>query len=80
MTARKPVSDRVIYRIIGDRIALYRKANEYSQADFARMLGISQSAYSRLELGHAMIRLDQLVKLAHGCKTRVRNFVGALLD
>jgi transcriptional regulator with XRE-family HTH domain len=69
-----------IYRLIGDRLIAYRKSNEYTQAQFADMIGMSQSAYSRLENGDSVIRVDQLLRIARACKTRVRTLIGNALD
>lgn len=51
--------------LVGKVIEERRLSMQLTQADMAGVLEIGQSAYSRLEAGHASMTLPQLRKLAH---------------
>lgn len=46
-----------------ERMLLMRESKNYSQAEMAKFLGISQSAYSSYELGNRNVSLDIFCKL-----------------
>lgn len=50
--------------LLGLRLAEYRKACALDQLAVAERLGLSQSAYSRLETGDSRLTAWQLVQLA----------------
>lgn len=50
--------------IVGEVIALHRKELELNQAELAKMIGMSQSAWSRVEKGFSNLTLEQLTKVA----------------
>lgn len=69
-----------LYAAIGERLLVFRKARSLTQADAGRTLGITQSAYARIESGETPLRIDQLIKLAAAWKVSARKFLGSLLD
>jgi transcriptional regulator with XRE-family HTH domain len=50
--------------IVGQQIALRRRALGYSGADFAGMVGVSQVTISHYETGRCKPNLDHLVSIA----------------
>lgn len=61
-TAPKPI---VTYpTLVGRILAHQREAKGIKQGDLARALGLSQSAYSRLESGESVLNLSQLRNVA----------------
>ena len=53
---------------------LYRN---YSQDYLAYKLGISQNAYSKIELGYTQIKLERLVSIAEILKVELYNLIGS---
>ena len=53
--------------VMGQVIQHHRKGKELKQADFAKALGITQSAYSRLERGESTFSFTQLLRMAPLC-------------
>jgi len=47
-----------------ERIREYREQRKFSQEYLAAQLGMSQNAYSRIELGQAKIQVDRILKIA----------------
>ena len=45
------------------KVREYRKLNGYNQEDLARLLSITQSAYSRKENGKRRFTMDEITKL-----------------
>jgi len=49
---------------IAERIRKVREFKKISQQDLASQIGISQNAYSKIELGYSKISLDRLFLIA----------------
>lgn len=65
--ASPPVQPIITYGALVGRVVLrHRKHRGLGQNHLARSLGVSQSAYSRIELGQTTITLAQLRQIA-GC-------------
>lgn len=69
-----------LYAAIGHNIQLWRKARNLEQKQVAEEIGMTQSAYSRLESGETQIRVDQLIQLAQVFNVSARKLLGSLLD
>jgi transcriptional regulator with XRE-family HTH domain len=54
---------RPYYRELGKRITEFRKRQGYSQAELARVLGVSQQTVFALELGDRRLSLDRVPAL-----------------
>lgn len=52
------------YEQVKETIKDLRKANNYTQEYVAEKLGISQNAYSKIELGHSGISIKKLFKFS----------------
>lgn len=50
--------------LVGKVVAHHREYRGIKQSDLAAVLGLSQSAYSRLEAGESVLNLSQLRKIA----------------
>ncbi len=50
--------------ILGEKIALLRKKNNYSQEDLANELGISRQSVSKWESGNSIPDLDKIIKMS----------------
>jgi transcriptional regulator with XRE-family HTH domain len=55
--------------VLGRVLVARREDHNWDQGDFARMLDLSQSAWSRIERGEAILSFDQLIKAAENLKT-----------
>ncbi len=55
---------RQITRIVGENLRNLRVSNKYSQADFARLLGVTQATVSHFEKGEREPGLDFLFMVA----------------
>lgn len=51
--------------IVGEKIALLRKKNNWSQEELANELGISRQSVSKWESGNSIPDLDKIVKMSH---------------
>lgn len=49
---------------VGDKLHAIRSKREMSQDDFAELLGLSKSAYGRLEKKETSIELERLIQIA----------------
>ena len=59
------VRPRITYpALVGKVIQYHRKAKDVDQSVIAAALGITQPAYSRLELGHSVFSITQLRRVA----------------
>ncbi|MCJ0741350.1 MULTISPECIES: helix-turn-helix domain-containing protein [Pedobacter] len=58
-------------RRVATNIRKIREKKNYTQDYIAAKLGISQNAYSKIELGYSKISLDRLFHLAHLLDTEV---------
>lgn len=61
---------------IHDKIREYREQKRYSQEYMSSQLGISQNAYSRIELGQTKIELNRLLKIAELLETSLSSLIG----
>lgn len=52
------------HMILGEKIALLRKKNNYSQEDLANELGISRQSVSKWESGNSIPDLDKIIKMS----------------
>lgn len=59
-------ASNLVKRIIGRNIRTLREATGQSQTQFAEMIGINRSYYSRIEGGKENQSLNILVKIADG--------------
>lgn len=57
--------ERAFNRVLGQRIAWSRASLGWEQDKLAQMLGVSQSAMSRIERGSIAISVYKLNRLAH---------------
>ncbi len=65
-TATPIVKPTITYGALAGQVILsHRKRTGVDQTDIARALGITQSAYSRLENGQSSMNLSQLRVVAH---------------
>ncbi|MFM9091090.1 MAG: helix-turn-helix domain-containing protein [Verrucomicrobiota bacterium] len=55
--------DRDVIRSLVERVRLQRLARNWSQAEFARRIGLSRRAYQDFETGYGNLTLTNLVKL-----------------
>jgi len=55
--------DRDVIRSLVERVRLHRLARNWSQAEFARRIGLSRRAYQDFETGYGNLTLTNLVKL-----------------
>lgn len=60
---------------VGFRLLEARKRRKLEQKEIAELLGISQSAYSRLENGHSIATLYQLARIAKKLEIKVFNLI-----
>lgn len=51
--------------ILGEKITLLRKKNNYSQEDLANELGISRQSVSKWESGNSIPDLDKIIKISN---------------
>ena len=66
----RSVNDSKIKRIISN-IRNIRETKGYSQFYLATKLGISQNAYSKIELGYSSVTLDRFLKIAEILETDI---------
>lgn len=66
--------------LLGKRLKELRKANDYSQADVASMLGISRQTYSHYETGRRKPSTDMLYKLAGYYKISIDDLMHLTID
>ncbi|UOE49389.1 helix-turn-helix transcriptional regulator [Mucilaginibacter sp. SMC90] len=52
-------------------IRIIREQKEYSQGYLAAKLGISQNAYSKMELGHTLLTVERLFLIAMVLETDI---------
>ena len=57
--------------LIAEALKKYRKENEYSQKELAKLLGISQARYSGYEVGRTEIPAELLVRLSYLYNTSI---------
>ncbi len=60
---------------IGYKIKKIRDDRKFSQSEMAELLGISQSAYSRLERDETPVVIDDLIKYAKSLNVPVQEFL-----
>lgn len=60
---------------IADRIRAKREERKVTQEHMAERLGISQNAYSQLELGRTKITLDRLQRIMDELETPIEEFL-----
>lgn len=58
------------------RVKAKREEANLKQEELAKMLGISTSAYSRLETGESEISLNKLEKIANALNLKPSDFIG----
>jgi len=65
MSSRRQLKGAISYgAIVGQLLKHYREARGIKQAEVAKALGLTQSAYSRLENGDSAMSLTQLRQIA----------------
>jgi transcriptional regulator with XRE-family HTH domain len=73
-TTTAPTQPTISYaRLVGRIIEETRKQAKLTQIDMADALGVSQSAYSRLELGQTAMSVTQLRIIADKLRTTPQN-------
>ncbi|MHB1179355.1 MAG: helix-turn-helix domain-containing protein, partial [Daejeonella sp.] len=55
---------KTFYLMIGPIIKKYRKLKGYSGTDMAFKLGISQNAYSKIELSRTRVTIERLIEIS----------------
>ena len=60
----KKLDDMDFYKKIGNRIAHFRKIQNWSQAEFAQKLGVKQQVIANYEIARTRIPISFLVKVA----------------
>ncbi|WP_293299103.1 helix-turn-helix transcriptional regulator [Pedobacter sp. UBA4863] len=50
---------------VASKIRKLRENKNFSQEYLAKKIGISQNAYSKIELGYSKITLDRLIHISH---------------
>jgi transcriptional regulator with XRE-family HTH domain len=60
---------------VGHKIKKIRDERNFSQSDMAELLGMSQSAYSRLERNETPVVLDELVRFSKTLNVPVQEFL-----
>lgn len=50
---------------VASKIRKLRENKNFSQQYLAQKIGISQNAYSKIELGYSKITLDRLIHISH---------------
>lgn len=55
---------------VGEKIKIVREINNYSQSYVAKIIGMSQSNYARIESGQTKITFDTLNKIASAIGTK----------
>lgn len=64
----------IIDDIMRTKIKILRAEKKMTQKLVAQQLGISQRAYSKIELGHTKLRIEHLINLASIFKVPIRYF------
>lgn len=59
-------SNRIIRKLVGQRIATIREEKGFTQTNFARMIEIDRSSYNRIENGLENPTIKTLVAIADG--------------
>ena len=65
---------------IGYKIKKIRDDRKFSQSEMAELLGISQSAYSRLERDETPVVLNELVRYAKTLNVPIQEFLPDTLN
>ena len=50
---------------VASKIRQLRENKKFSQEYLAKKIGISQNAYSKIELGYSKITVDRLIHISH---------------
>lgn len=50
---------------VASKIRKLRENKKFSQEYLAKKIGISQNAYSKIELGYSKITVDRLIHISH---------------
>jgi transcriptional regulator with XRE-family HTH domain len=72
------VNDKVNYKRILLNLRAIRINQGYSQKDVAEKMGLSQNAYSKIELGYTKITLDALVEIGDLFELEFKLFIDML--
>ena len=62
------------YLNLGKNIAYYRRVADYSQMEFAELLGINRTHMGNIELARAGVSLDVLFKASEVLKVPIQKF------
>lgn len=66
VVSKKSVKIGVTYSFLAARIlSIYREVNDIDGVEFAKVISVNQSSYSRMERGHTKISLEDYHALAH---------------
>ena len=65
----------VVYGYVGSRLRQLRVANGYTQADIARVLGVSPQQYHKYEDAKSKCSLNYLMKLAEYYRVRLESIL-----
>lgn len=60
---------------IGSKIRLYREMNGFSQEYISMLIGISQSAYSKIEAGTTDLTVNRLIKICIALNCSINELV-----
>lgn len=74
-TLKMAPKDKAYYVQLGQRIAQYRKAQDYTQTQLAEMLGIAQQTLAHYEGGNLRIAVSMLSTLASTLSVTVEDLI-----
>lgn len=60
---------------VGQKIRKFRDERNYSQSEMAERMGISQSAYSRIERNETPITVDELIRVSKTLNVPLQEFL-----
>lgn len=69
------IDAEIFHRVTVSRIQLLRKAKRMSEKVMAATLGVTQSAYSRMESGDTGITIETLFKIARILDSKVNDLI-----
>jgi transcriptional regulator with XRE-family HTH domain len=72
------MNNKVNYKRVLLNLRAIRINQGYSQKDVAEQLGLSQNAYSKIELGYTKVTLDTLVQICNLLELEFKRFIDML--
>lgn len=68
-------STNAITKVVAGNIRKIREFKQYTQINISAKLGISQNAYSKIELGYSKLTVERLFKLAEIMEVEVNDLL-----